>query len=123
MGSEPPDSPPVDRWALADVSREIVRLYARYYGRGPTKAKTVWRDEVLVCVLGEVFTRGEEVLVEAGHFDQVRTNRQAFQDAIEPLLRQMIEEATGRRVQSFLSQVSPEGIASAVFVLDQATAG
>ena len=105
--------------AVAEISREVVRVHARYYGRGPTKAKTVWRNDIVVVVLEEVFTKAELVLVEAGRFEQVRAHRQAFQDEIEPLLRQIVERATGRRVRAFLSQVSGEnrGIASEVFVL------
>lgn len=71
-----------------------------------------------VTVLEEIFTRAEEVLVNAGHFVQVRAQRQAFQDEIEPLFRQVVEEATGRSVRAFLSQVTEEGIAAEVFVLE-----
>jgi uncharacterized protein YbcI len=104
---------------VAEISREVVQLHARYYGRGPTKAKSVWRNDVVVVVLEEVFTKAELVLVEAGRFDQVRSHRQAFQDEIEPLLCRIVERATGRPVRAFLSQVSGEdrGIASEVFVL------
>lgn len=34
---------------VADISREIVRLHSRLYGRGPTRAKTIWRDEIVTC--------------------------------------------------------------------------
>lgn len=102
---------------VAEISREIVRIHAQYYGRGPTRAKAIWRQDVVVVVLEEIFTRAEEVLMEAGRFEQVRSNRQAFQDEIEPLFKQVVEVATGRKVRAFLSQVTQEGIASEVFVL------
>jgi len=102
---------------VAEISREIVRIHAQYYGRGPTRAKAVWRHDIVVVVLEEIFTRAEEVLVDAGRFDQVRSSRQAFQDEIEPLFKQSVELATGRPVRAFLSQVTEEGIASEVFVL------
>lgn len=107
---------------VAEISREVVRLHAHFYGRGPTKAKSIWRSEVVVVILEEVFTKAELVLVEAGRFKQVRAHRQAVQDQIEPLLRRVVEEATGRPVRAFLSQVSAEdrGIASEVFVLGAA---
>ena len=103
----------------AAISREIVQIYARYYGRGPTKAKSVRRNDIVVVVLEEIFTKAELVLVHAGRFDQVRSHRQAFQDEIEPLFRQVVEQATSRPVRAFLSQVSGDdnGIASEVFVL------
>jgi uncharacterized protein YbcI len=107
---------------VAVISREIVRIHARYYGRGPTKAKTVWRDEIVTCVLQDIFTKAERLLVESGRFEQVRAHRVAFQDEVEPLFRNCVEAATGRRVESFLSQVSIDGAASEVFVLGGAIA-
>jgi uncharacterized protein YbcI len=102
---------------VAAVSREIVGIYAQYYGRGPTKAKTFWREDVITCVLEDSFTRAERVLVEGGRFEQVRLNRQAFQDEIEPLFRETIEKVTGRRVDTCLSQINKDGVAAEVFVL------
>lgn len=102
---------------VAAISRELVGVYAEYFGRGPTKAKTIWRDDLVVCVLEEVFTRAERVLVDGGRFDQVRLNRQAFQDEIEPLFRERIERLTGRAVLTCLSQVNRDGVAAELFVL------
>ncbi|MFN8217319.1 MAG: Na-translocating system protein MpsC family protein [Solirubrobacterales bacterium] len=102
---------------VAEIAREVVRIHARYYGRGPTKAKAIWRNGVVVVILEEIFTKAEEVLVEAGHFAQVRSHRQVFQDQVESLFREAIERVTGRTVRSFLSQVTAEGVAAEVFVL------
>jgi uncharacterized protein YbcI len=102
---------------VAAISREVVGIYAEYYGRGPTKAKTVWREDVVTCVLEDAFTRAERVLVDGGRFQQVRDNRQAFQEAIEPLLREVLTKVTGRRVDSCLSQINDKGVAIEVFVL------
>jgi uncharacterized protein YbcI len=102
---------------VAAISREIVGVYAEYFGRGPTKAKTYWREEVITCILEDSFTRAERILVDGGRFDQVRLNRQAFQDQIEPLFRETIEKVTGRRVETCLSQINREGIAAEVFIL------
>lgn len=102
---------------VAAISREIVRAHAHYFGRGPTKARTVFKDDVIVVILEEIFTRAERTLVDSGHFEQVRASRQAFQDEISPLFQQLVEQATGREVRSFLSQVNPDGIAAEVFVL------
>ncbi len=101
----------------ADISREIVRIHAHYYGRGPTKAKTFMNDEVVLCVLGDIFTRSEAMLIEAGRFEEVRANRMAFQDTVEPMMREAVEEITGRGVRTFLSQISADGMASEVFLL------
>jgi uncharacterized protein YbcI len=110
---------PVAGSIVAEISREIVRVHARFYGRGPTKARAIWRNDIVVVILEEIFTKAETLLVEAGSFDQVRSHRQAFQDQVKPLFRNVVEQATGRSVCSFLSQVSEEhgGVASEVFVL------
>lgn len=56
-------------------------------------------------------------MVDGGRFDQVRLNRQLFQDQIEPLFRATIEMITGRRVETCLSQINRDGVAAEVFVL------
>lgn len=104
---------------VSEISREVVRIHSQFFGRGPTKAKTIWRHNVVVVILEEIFTKAEEMLVDAGRFDHVRTHRQVFQDHVEPLFRNAIEQATGRGVRSFLSQVTEEGIAAEVFVLEE----
>jgi uncharacterized protein YbcI len=101
----------------ATISREIVQVYAEYFGRGPTKAKTHWRDELVVVMLEDCFSRAERVLVDGGRFDQVRLNRQAFQDQIEPLFRETVERTTGRRVEACLSQINSDGVSAEIFLL------
>lgn len=104
---------------LSEISREIVKVHSHHYGRGPTKARTVWRDDLVVVILEGAFTRAEQTLVDGGHFDQVRGIRQTFQDQVSSLFCQIIEEATNRKVRSFLSQVNPDGVAAEVFVLER----
>jgi uncharacterized protein YbcI len=101
----------------AEISREIVRVHAHYYGRGPTRAKTWINAEVVLTILGEIFTPSEQMLVQAGRFEEVRANRMAFQDTVEPIMREAVERITGRPVRAFLSQISPDGAASEVFLL------
>jgi uncharacterized protein YbcI len=102
---------------VAAISREIVQIHAEFYGRGPTKAKTIWRDEIIVCVLEEIFTKAERLMVDHGRFEDVRRHRIAFQDEVRPLFVASVERITARQVKSFLSQVSPDGTAAEVFVL------
>jgi len=108
---------------VGSISREIVGIYAEYFGRGPTKARTLWRDDVITCILEDAFTRAERVLVDGDRFEQVRTNRQAFQDQVEPLFRSTIERVTGRAVQTCLSQINRDGVAVEVFVLSAYQSG
>jgi hypothetical protein len=44
----------------------------------------------------------------------------AFQDQVEPLMRQAVESATGRAVKAFMSQVSRDDVAAEVFILGPA---
>jgi len=87
------------------ISREIVRLHAQLYGRGPTKAKTYLHDDYAMCVLEEVFTPAERTLIRAGNAAQVKATRAAFQDAVEPDFVAIVGEATGRTVRAFMSQI------------------
>jgi uncharacterized protein YbcI len=104
----------------ADISNAIVRIYSELFGRGPTRARTMWRDELIVTVVEEIFTKAERTLIDAGHFEQVRSNRMAFQDQVEPLMRQAVESATNRPVKAFMSQVSRDDLAAEVFILGSA---
>jgi uncharacterized protein YbcI len=103
--------------ALDSISREIVQIHANFYGRGPNRAKTIWQRDVVTCILEDIFTNTEALLIARGHFGEVRSSRIVFQDDVEPLFRAVVEKATGRRVESFLSQVSIDGVASEVFLL------
>jgi hypothetical protein len=67
---------------LADISREMVRLYKEQFGRGPTKARTHWAgSDVLVCTLENTFTSAERKLIELGEHGRVRDIRTFFQYA------------------------------------------
>jgi uncharacterized protein YbcI len=87
----------------ARISREIVRLQAEYYGKGPTKAKTYIVDDLVVVVLEESFTRAEKTLAERGEGDAVQHIRRSFQQQMAESFTSVVEQATGRRVRAFLS--------------------
>ena len=105
----------------SQISREIVRLHARLYGRGPTKAKTYLDADYVLCVLEEVFTPAENTLIGAGNAAQVGATRDAFQVAVADDFVAIVEEATGRRVKAFVSSVAIEiDAAIEVFLLTDA---
>ncbi len=87
------------------ISRDIVRLHAQLYGRGPTKAKTYLDEDFALCILQEIFTPGEKTLVQTDHSDQVQATRHAFQLAVEAQFVGAVESATGRKVKAFFSQI------------------
>jgi uncharacterized protein YbcI len=112
--------PVSDRGAIAaEISREIVRLHANLYGRGPTKAKTYVTDTYILCLLEDVFTPAERTLVDAGSAEQVWSTRRAFQEAVADKFIAIVESASDRSVRAFMSQVSIEPDLSAeIFVLE-----
>jgi uncharacterized protein YbcI len=95
-----------ERGALvSQLSREIVRLHARLYGRGPTKARSYLHREYAMCVLEEIFTTAEKTLIQTGSAEHVKETRQRFQEAVGPEFTQIVEDVTSRKVRVFLSQV------------------
>lgn len=104
---------------LAEVTNTIVHLHRAHYGKGPTHSKSYLLDDVLVCVMREVFTTAERTLVDAGEAKRVRATRLAFHDAMEDEFKGAIERILGRRVLAITGQVGvdPE-VAIDIFVLE-----
>jgi uncharacterized protein YbcI len=113
------DDPDAGRM-LAEVTNAMVRLQARYFGKGPTRSRSHLLDDVLVCVMRDVYTTVEQTLIEAGKADQVRATRQEFHLAMEADFVEVIERIVGRRVLAALAQthVDPDA-AVAVFLLEE----
>ena len=105
----------------AAISRLVVRLFAEYTGRGPTKARTVIRDNVIVCITEDTMNKAERLLTQEGEAELVDTVRSKFQRTMRADLVGGIELLTGRRVVSVLSDHDAEtDHAAEVFVLDGA---
>ena len=90
----------------ATISKEIVRLQAAYYGKGPTRAKTYIVEDLVVVVLEESFTRSEKTLVERGEKDAIEHIRRRFQQQMADDFTSVVEQATGRKVRVFLSETN-----------------
>lgn len=105
---------------LAAVTNGIVQLFSEYYGRGPTKAKSyVLDDRMVVCVLEDTMTTVEQTLVRNGHADMVRQVRLTFQEAMADQFKGVVEEAMGRRVAAYHSQLTMDpDIGFEFFVLE-----
>ncbi len=50
----------------AAISNAIVRLLREYTGRGPTKARTTIRENVVLVMLEQTLTKGEKSLANEG---------------------------------------------------------
>jgi uncharacterized protein YbcI len=103
---------------LTAISDGLVALLKEFYGRGPTRAKSYYEDDLVVCLLRGGFTRVEQTLLEGGRGPAVIQQRMEFQDLMRGRFEQVVQEATGRRVIGFMSgnQQHPD-IMCEVFIL------
>jgi uncharacterized protein YbcI len=90
---------------LSRISTEMVRAQKKYFGKGPTSAKSYMLDDFLLIVMRENRTVAERTMVDFGREDLVRTFRQEFENEMTGKLQGMIEELTGRRILGYQSQI------------------
>jgi uncharacterized protein YbcI len=105
---------------LSVISTRIVGMLHDHYGRGPSKAKTYARDDMIVVVLrGSGFTALEQTIMDSGEPERVIAIREDFQRVMAGRFQHMIEELTGRNVLAFVSRVHVEpDITIEVFFID-----
>jgi uncharacterized protein YbcI len=101
------------------LSNAIVGLLREYTGRGPTKARTSIRDNVVVVMLEQTLTKGEQVLIKKGRSEQVLALRHEFQEAMREESSDKVAEITGRNVIAFMSanHIDPD-LAAEIYMLD-----
>lgn len=101
----------------AAISQAVVGLLREYTGRGPMKSRTTIRDNIVLVMLEQTLTKGEQSLVKQGRTDKVIEIRHEFQEAMREVAK--IAELTGRHVVAMLSanHVNPD-IGAEIFVLD-----
>ena len=103
---------------LTAISDGIVALLKEFYGRGPTRTKFYFEDDLVVCLLRGGFTRVEQTLLEGGRGPAVIQQRMEFQELMRERFETVIERATGQPVIGFTSgnQQHPD-IMCEVFIL------
>src|SRR5215218_7413213 len=117
-------APPMDGALRSAISQAIVRIHAEHYGKGATQAKTYVWDNLVVTILRDVLTVAERTLIDVDRPDTVREMRMTFQFGLEQTFRAAVEQITGRRVHSFMSQVDPvNGLGVEIFVLEPPDGG
>jgi len=106
---------------MARISTGLVQLHSRYYGKGPTKAKTHLVNDTVICILRGGFTTVERTLIDQGNVDAVYNMRRSFQTVMEEQFTAIVQEATGRRVIAYMSQIhqNPD-LAVEIFMLEPA---
>jgi uncharacterized protein YbcI len=88
---------------LTAISDGMVALLKEFYGRGPTRAKSYYEDDLVVCVLRGGFSRVEQTLLEGGRTAAVIQQRLEFQEVMRDRFTGVIQDATGRPVIGFMS--------------------
>ena len=103
-----------------EIAQEIMRVHDEAYGATAARnAKVYLIDDITLVIIDAEPTTSEQTLIDAGRGDAVRTTREAFQEAIAPTFKAIVERATGRRVTIFMSQMSIEPFQSIeLFQLD-----
>jgi uncharacterized protein YbcI len=105
---------------LAEISREMVRLYKEQFGRGPTKTRTHYAGpDTVITTLEDSLTPAERRMAEMGEHQRLRDIRMFFQYASVREFTETVERITGRKVRGFVSGIDTEqDISSEVFYLE-----
>jgi uncharacterized protein YbcI len=119
MTTEPvTDAPTTIGSKAAAISNLTVRLLSQYTGRGPTKARTFFNENMVTVVLQDTLTKAELTLVEKEQDKLVLETRRTFQEVMGDELSAGIEQILQRKVVAFLSanHIDPD-IAVETFIL------
>src|SRR5687767_14569079 len=77
------------------ISNGVVRTFADFIGRGPTRARTVIHGTLITVLLQDTLTKAERRLIERGQERAVLDTRRTFQDTMRDELVGMVEQLTG----------------------------
>ncbi len=88
------------------ISNGIGSMHREHYGRGADRIRTLIHQDLVMTRLEDCFTTVEKKMIAEGAFLQVRETRTLFQDWMRPHFTEIVEAATGRRVEAFFSQVT-----------------
>jgi uncharacterized protein YbcI len=102
----PPESGP--KAPSTAISNGIGSLHREHYGRGADRIRTSIHNDSVATTLEDCFTSVEHRMMAEGAFLQVRATRTMFQDWMASSFIEIVEEATGRKVRAFFSQVSQD---------------
>jgi uncharacterized protein YbcI len=102
----------------------MVSLHRAHFGRGPRTTRTILADDIVVCVMNDVFTSVEKTLIQAGDRDRVRQTRLLHQKALATEICEPVKRLTGRGIAAYASSVhfDPD-MAIETFVLERAEGG
>ena len=120
--ADPGDKAWVTDAQLETLTEELVVLHERYHGRRPGSARSSpMGDDMVVCLLGDVYTNVEQTMIEMQRKALVHETRSEFQRAMERRFIDAVERVTDRRVEKFISthHVGPD-LELEIFILEPA---
>jgi uncharacterized protein YbcI len=119
MTAQSEQEQPVGGSLQVSVSNAIVGFLREYTGRGPTKARTTIRDNVILVMLEQTLTKGEQSLVANGRGETVLALRHEYQEAMRVESSDKVAELTGRNVVAMMSanHIAPD-LGAEIYVLD-----
>ena len=114
-----PESRPTDGPLAAAITKAVVAVFRDYTGRGPTKARTFFNDNLVQVLLEDTLTTAERQLAEGGEEAFVLDIRRKFQATMREDLTTAVEELGGRNVIAFMSDSTIEpDLALETFVVE-----
>ena len=104
----------------AELSNAMVRIYKEQFGRGPTKAHSVYAGpDLVICTLEHSLTPAEHRMVQLGEHQRVRDIRTFFQHASEGDFVEVVERICKRTVRALVSGIDTQrDVSSEVFYLE-----
>ena len=97
----------IDGPAAMAICNAITEALKQRCGKGPTKVKAYNTHDDVAVVMQDMLTTLERMLVQDGHEQLVSEARQVLIDRVGKECRSTIEQATGRRVVGWQTEVNP----------------
>ena len=108
MEAEPSPQRPIENRGelLAALTRDLIAIHKRHYGRGATRSRAIFAHRNLLLVeMEDSFLTLEHTMVEKGQTDLVRNARATFQQVMRDEFIATVEGLTGRTVESYESVI------------------
>jgi uncharacterized protein YbcI len=93
--------------AAMAICNAITAALKQSCGKGPTKVKAYTAHDQVAVVVQDMLTTLERTLVQDGHDQLVIEARQVLSGRVARACRSTIEQATGRRVVGWQTEVNP----------------
>jgi uncharacterized protein YbcI len=104
---------------LSKITVAMVSLHRRFYGKGPTEAKTYAINDTILCILRGGFTTVEQTLMADGKTEEVERLRRSFQATMKDRFIEVIESTLDRGVIGYMSQINADpDVAIELFLLE-----